>query len=221
MKSFQVRVAVVVAAAGVALSACGPVQAGAAAIVGKERISTSDLDTKIQEFRKDLAANKITEEQLGLRIPLSQLILLRLANSKQYVQLGSQQGITVTQRDIDDIVAAQGGQTQIDTALLQSGVPLSVGREFISSVIIQQKLIDGMGAGQDQQSQQLALQKLTQEIDTKVPVRFNPRYGKFDPQQGFVPDERFGRVPAPAPAQAAAGDPAAPPAGDPAAPPAG
>ncbi|GAA4565947.1 hypothetical protein [Planotetraspora kaengkrachanensis] len=211
MKSFQVRVAVAVAAAGVALSACGPVQAGAAAIVGKERISTSDLDTKIQEFRKDLAANKMTEDQLGLRIPLSQLILLRLANGKQYVQLGQEKGVSVSQRDIDDIVAAQGGQSQIDKALLQSGVPLSVGREFISSLIIQQKMIDSMGAGQDEQSQQIAVQKLTQEVDSKVPVRFNPRYGKFDPQQGFVPDERFGRVPAPE--QAAAGDPAAPPAG--------
>ncbi|GII29858.1 hypothetical protein [Planotetraspora mira] len=204
MKSYQVRVAVAVAVAGVALSACGPVQAGAAAIVGKERIAASDLDTKIQDFRKDLAAHKMTEDQLGLRIPLTQLILLRLANDEQYIQLGKQRGIAVTQRDIDDVIASQGGQSQTDAALLQSGVPLSMGREFISSLIIQQKLVEQAGGGVDQQSQQLALQKVTQEADSKVPMRFSPRYGKFDAQQGFLPDERFGKVPAPEQPPAAA-----------------
>jgi hypothetical protein len=197
VKSYQVRVAVAVAAAGVALSACGPVQAGAAAVVGKERISASDLDTKIQDFRKDLAANKMTEEQLQLTLPLPQLVLLNLANGSQYAQLGQQLGVTVTQRDIDDVIASQGGQAQIDKALLASGIPLSEGREAIGALIIRQKLIERTGAGPDQQSQQLALQKVTQEADSKVPMRFSPRYGRFDPQRGFVADERFGKVPAP------------------------
>ncbi|ETK31023.1 hypothetical protein MPTA5024_37185 [Microbispora sp. ATCC PTA-5024] len=194
------RVAVALAAAGVALCACGPVQAGAAAIVGKERITSSDLDSEIRAFRQELAAHKMSEEQLGLSFPLPQMILLNMSNSRQFIQLGEQKGIAVTDREIDDVVAAQGGQARFDQVLLANGIPLSEGRNAVRAVIIRQKLAQQAGAGTDQQSQQAAEQKVMQEVDAAVPVKFSPRYGKFDPQQGFVADDRFGAVAAPAPA---------------------
>ncbi len=194
MKSYRVRVAVAVAVASVALSACGPLQAGAAAIVGKERITSSDLDADVREYRKDLAANKMSEEQLGLTFSVPQMILLNVANARQYAEFGRQKGVPVTNGEIDAIVTAQGGQARLNQTLLASGIPLSEGRAAIRALIIRQKLMAQMGAGSDQQSQQAALLRVTQQAEAVVPVRFSPRYGKFEAQQGFVADDRFGAV---------------------------
>ncbi|GII52924.1 lipoprotein [Planotetraspora thailandica] len=200
MKSYVLRAVVAAAVAGVALSGCGgPVQAGAAALVGDERISASDLNATIDAFRKDLAANKMTEQQLQLSLPLPQMILLNMANNKQFEELAQQKGITVPQGEVDAWIAQQGGQEQIDKALLASGIPLSNGGDAVRAVIIRTDLMQQYGAGADEQSQQAALAKVTQEADAKVPLRFSPRYGKFDPQQGFLPDTRFGAVAKPAP----------------------
>ncbi|MEZ0073389.1 hypothetical protein [Planotetraspora sp. GP83] len=215
MKSYRVRVAAAVVAAGVALSACSPMQAGAAAIVGKDRITSSDLSAEIQAYRKDLAANKIPEDQLGLRISVPQLVLLNMANGRQFTEYGRQKGITVTQSEIQEgkraLVEAQQGQATIEQILLASGIPLSEGDNAIRAWVIRQKLMAQLGAGNDQQSQRTASLKVAQEADTAVPVSYSPRYGKYDPQQGFVADDRFGAV-APAAPAAPEAPPAAPPA---------
>ncbi|MEV0968944.1 hypothetical protein [Microtetraspora glauca] len=196
MKSYRVRVAVAagLAVAGLALSACGPVQAGAAAIVGKERISSSDLDAKVREFRADLASRKMAEDQLNLSMSVPQLILYNTANARQYAELARRKGVTVAESEIDGFVAARGGQAKVDEMLLSGGIPRSMGRDTIRAVLVQQKLMAQAGAGNDEQSVQAALVKVGQEADAAVPVTFSPRYGKFDPQQGFVADDRFGAV---------------------------
>ncbi|WP_067182775.1 hypothetical protein [Microtetraspora niveoalba] len=202
MKSYRVRIAVAagLAVAGLALSACGPVQAGAAAIVGKERISSSDLDAKVRDFRADLAAHKLAEEQLNLGMSVPQVVLYYTANAKQYAELGRRKGVSASESEIDGYIAGRGGQAKVDEMLLSGGVPLSMGRDTIRALIIQQKLMAQAGAGNDEQSVQAALVKVSQEAEAAVPVTFSPRYGKFDPQRGFVADDRLGAV-----ASAAAG----------------
>ncbi|MEW9529038.1 hypothetical protein [Microbispora sp. NPDC049125] len=208
MKSYRVRVAAALAAAAVALTACGPVQAGSAAIVGKERITSSDLDSQIRAFRKDLAAYKIPEDKLQLALPLPQMMLFNMANSRQLIELGRMKGVTVTQREIDDtqqaILKSQSSPLSIEQILLSNAIPLSERENAIRAIVIRQKLAEQAGGGADEQSQQAAAQKVTQEADSAVPVRFSPRYGKFDPQQGFVADDRFGAVGAAQPAAQAA-----------------
>ncbi|MFF4773869.1 hypothetical protein [Microtetraspora fusca] len=204
MKSYRARIAVAagLAVAGLALSACsGPVQAGAAAIVGKERISSSDLDAKVRELRADLAAHKLSEEQLNLgTMSVPQVILYYTANARQYAELARRKNVSVSESEIDGYITARGGQDKVDEMLLAGGVPRSMGRDTIRAVLTQQKLMSQLGAGNDQQSVQAALVKVTEEADAAVPVTFSPRYGKWDLQQGFVADDRLGAVEA-APAQ--------------------
>jgi hypothetical protein len=206
VKSYRVGVAVALAAAGVAMSACSPVQAGAAAIVGKDRITSSDLNSQVRSFNQSLASNKMTPDQLGLTIPLPQMILFRMANARQFIEYGRSKGVTATPREIDDVVGARGGQAQMDKILLANGIPPSMRNQAISALVIQDKLMGQLGAGTDEQSQQAAYQKLTQQADEAIPVKYSPRFGKWDPQQGLVPDDRFGALTAEAPAA-----PAAPP----------
>ncbi|MEV4455365.1 SurA N-terminal domain-containing protein [Microbispora sp. NPDC049633] len=193
MKSYRVRVAVALAAAGIAVTACGgPVQAGSAAIVGNERITSSQLNDEVRELRAALAANKIPENQLQLSFSLPQTVLLNMTTSRQFQELGRRKGVTVTDREVDDVAVAQGGWDQFNKVLLANGIPLDESRDFIRAVIVRNKLAQQSGAGQDQASQQAALQKVVEEADSTVPVKYSPRYGKFDPQQGFVADDRFG-----------------------------
>jgi hypothetical protein len=208
VKSYRAGVAVALAAAGLALSACSPMQAGAAAIIGKDRITSSDLNSEVRSFNQSLAANKMTEQQLGLSIPLPQMILYRMANAKQFIMYARSKGVTVTQREIDDVVAARGGQAQLDKILLANGIPPSQRNQAISALVVQDKLMGQLGAGSDEQSQQAAFQKLSQQADEAVPVKYSPRFGKWDAQQGLVPDDRFGSVIAPAEAAPAAAAPA-------------
>lgn len=208
MKSYRVRVAVALAATGIAVTACGgPVQAGSAAIVGSERITSSDLNDEVRELRADLAANKIPEDQLQLAFSLPQTVLLNMTTSRQFQELGRRKGVTVTDREVDDVAIAQGGWDQFNKVLLANGIPLDEGRDFIRAVIVRNKLAQQSGAGQDQAAQQAALQKVIQEADSAVPVKYSPRYGKFDPQQGFLADDRFGSPGAAAAGGAAAGAP--------------
>jgi len=188
-----VRIAVTLAAAGIALTACGgPIQAGSAAIVGNERITSSELNDEIRELRADLAANKIPEEQLQLPASLPQMVLVNMAFSRQFEQLGRRKGITASDREIDDVAIAQGGWDQFNKVLLANGIPLDEGRNFLRAYVIRLKLAQQAGAGQDQASQQAAAQKVLQEADSTVPVKYSPRYGKYDPQKGFIADDRFG-----------------------------
>lgn len=205
MKSYRVRVAVALAAAGIAVTACGgPVQAGSAAIVGKERITSSELNDEVRALRADLAANKVPESQLQLSFSLPQTVLLNMTTSRQFQELGRRKGVTVTDREVDDVAAAQGGWDQFNKILVANGIPLDESRGFIRAVIIRNKLAQQAGAGQDQASQEAALKKVIDEADVAVPVKYSPRYGKFDPQQGFVADDRFGAAPANAAAAATA-----------------
>ncbi|GGO08460.1 hypothetical protein GCM10010116_17130 [Microbispora rosea subsp. aerata] len=196
MKSYRVRVAVALAATGIALTACGgPMQAGSAAIVGKERITSSELNDKIRELRADLAANEMPEEQLQLPASLPQMVLLNMTFSKQYLEFGRRKGVVATDRDIDNVALAQGGWEQFNKVLLANGIPLDQGRDFLRAYVVRVKLMQQAGAGQDQASQQAAAQKVVQEADSAVPVKYSPRYGKYDPQQAvFVADDRFGPV---------------------------
>jgi hypothetical protein len=199
VKSYRVLVAVAVAALGVTLSACSPNEAGSAALVGSERITSTELDDAIRAYKRDLAAKKVNESQLNLPSSMPQTVLYRMASSMQFAEYGEQKGITVSEGEVDQFIQAQGGQPQIDQALLASGIPLSQGRDTIRALLIQQKLL-GSSPPQDQQAQQAAQQKVIAEADKAVPITFSPRYGRFNPAAGFEGDPRFGAVPTSAPA---------------------
>ncbi|WP_433498048.1 hypothetical protein ACQP1K_24550 [Sphaerimonospora sp. CA-214678] len=204
MKSYRVRVAAAVAAAAVAagaLSACAPVQAGAAAIVGDDRISSSELDAAVRSIHEDAAANGLdaTDEQRATPpLPGPREVLANIAGSRQIIEFGRQKGIDVTEREIDDMLlgvetqAKQQGMT-INQVLLLSGIPLSEGRTIIRAVLVRRKL-ESRIAGAEADPQMVA-EKLGKEVDTTVPIKFSPRYGKFDPErQTFIVDDRFGAV---------------------------
>jgi hypothetical protein len=194
--STPTRLALAAVAFGVALTACSPLKAGAAAIVGPERITTAEVEERVQEVNKALAAVPGGAQQL--QMPVAQAVLLQMVEMERYTQLGRQNGVTVNDSEVDGFIQAQqGGFRQVEQTLLVNGIPPSQALAYIRSYITAQKIAAKLGGGTDEAAMQRGNQALFQQYSA-MKVTFNPRFGKFDPQQGFVANDRFGAPPAPA-----------------------
>ncbi|MEV4748094.1 SurA N-terminal domain-containing protein [Streptosporangium sp. NPDC049248] len=197
MKSTRVRVILAVAAAGVALTACSPNQIGAAAVVGGERISSSELNRNVREYEEALAKAGVSASQLQFQDSVSQLVLFQLANAKQYTKVAESKGITVTDGEIDQVIAGQGGQEKFEQQMLQQAVAPSHAREFMRSQVLISKLVTKYGGGTDEAAVQRGQQQAIKDLQA-VPITWNPRYGQLNQQRSqeqpsvFVDAGRFG-----------------------------
>ncbi|GAA2861763.1 SurA N-terminal domain-containing protein [Streptosporangium fragile] len=206
MKSTRVRVILAVAAAGVALTACSPNQAGAAAVVGGERISTSELDRNVREYEAALAKINASPSQLQFQDSVPQLVLYQLALSKQRAKAAESKGVTVTEAEVDQAIAGVGGQAQLEQQLLQQAVAPSYGRDFVKSSIMITKLAAKYGGGNDEAALQRGEQQALKDLQA-VKIVWNPRYGVINERRSqeqpsvFVDSGRFGKLPAVAQAQ--------------------
>lgn len=178
------------AAAGVSflgLTACStPVEAGAAAIVGDQRISARELNANVQEFEAALEKANITPDQLG--VPVAQFVLFRMTNQARYQQIADKHGVTVTEAEIDNALKDGGQYQDPEMNLLSKGVAPDNARDYLRAEVGAFKVLDKFGG---QQSEEAAA-KWQQEYNS-VKTVFSPRYGTFKQQQGFVDPGRFGK----------------------------
>jgi peptidyl-prolyl cis-trans isomerase SurA len=200
-----------VAAAGVALTACSPSQAGAAAIVGKDRISAGELDKNVREYEAALAKANVSASQLQFPGSVPQVVLFQLATSAQRAKVAESKGITVTEAEIDQVISGGGGAAQYEQQMLQQAVAPSKTREFTRASLLITKLMAKYGGGTDEAAIQKGQVQVIKDLQS-VPITWNPRYGTINEQRSeqqpslFVESTRFGAVPA-----APAAPPAAPP----------
>ncbi|MBB5774824.1 SurA N-terminal domain-containing protein [Nonomuraea jabiensis] len=188
MKS--IRVAVAAAAVGIALTACSsPMQAGAAAVVGKERISTGQLNRDAEAYRAALKQNKLDETALG--VPVSQYVLQRLADISAARQLLARNNVQVTDKEIDAKLQDPGQYQSPQINLLALGVAPSYAREYARTAVGMAKL--------QQQAGQGGIDKLRKDF-ASIKTTFNPRFGvvNTNPSQEnpslFVDAGRFGKA---------------------------
>lgn len=212
MKSTRVRVILAVAAAGVALTACSPSQAGAAAIVGKDRISAGELDKNVREYEAALAKANVSASQLQFPGSVPQVVLFQLATSAQRAKVAESKGVTVTEAEIDQVISGgDGGAAGYEQQMLQQAVAPSKIREFTRASLLITKLMAKYGGGTDEAAIQKGQVQVIKDLQS-VPITWNPRYGTINEQRSeqqpnlFVESARFGAVPA-----APAAPPAAPP----------
>ncbi|MDP9865004.1 MULTISPECIES: SurA N-terminal domain-containing protein [Streptosporangium] len=197
MKSTRVRVILAVAAAGVALTACSAEQAGAAAIVGGERISSSQLDSNVREFEAALAKANVSASQLQFPGSVPQVVLFQLATAKQYTKVAESKGITATEAEVDQLITSTGGLAQYEQQMLQQAVAPSHLRDFTRAKLMITKLMAKYGGGSDQAALQRGQQQAIKDLES-VKITWNPRYGKINAQPSqeqpslFLDSGRFG-----------------------------
>ncbi|MEV4106947.1 hypothetical protein [Nonomuraea sp. NPDC049695] len=188
MKS--IRVAVAAAAVGIALTACSsPMQAGAAAVVGSERISTSQLTADAESYKAALKRNNLDETALG--VPVTQYVLQRLADISAARQFMARRNVQVTDKEIDAKLQDPGQYQNPEINLLALGVAPTYAREYARTAVGMAKLQQSAGQGGTDQ--------LRKEFAT-IKTTFSPRFGVVNAQPSqenpalFVDAGRFGKA---------------------------
>ncbi|MFI6788709.1 hypothetical protein ACIBG4_15400 [Nonomuraea sp. NPDC050383] len=202
MKS--IRMAVAAAAAGaslVALTACSaPMEAGAAAVVGNERISAGDLKRNVKEYDAALARTGLSAQSLGIPGSTTEVVLYQLANIEQAEQLVQKGKVNVTEGEVDRAITGatqQGGS--FEQYMVSQGMAPSMGRRFMRISVGLQKLLSQYGGGTDQAAQQRGSERIQKEAAT-IPITYSPRYGVLNAQRSqenpalFVDGGRFGKA---------------------------
>jgi hypothetical protein len=147
------------------LTGCGANQAGAAALLGDQRISESELNAQVQGL---LAAQGLPAQDSSaeiITVTLDRLITTNLVN-----QLAEREGVAIDQGEVDAIrlqyLAQAGGQAELENLLLQQGVLPNQ----IDSVITLNLQVTKLG------QVFVAVSELSRELDTEVA----PRFGTWD-----------------------------------------
>jgi peptidyl-prolyl cis-trans isomerase SurA len=191
---------VAAAAVGIALTACSsPMQAGAAAVVGDQRITVSRLNADTESFRAALKKVQVDENQAFGGIPINNVVLQRMVNVAVADQLMGRYNVRASESEIDNALKDPGQYQSAEINLLANGVVPTDARDWGRAMVGLAKLQQQFGGESGQQ-------RLAQEFNAIKPI-VNPRYGAPNtaPQENpgiFVDTGRFGKLTATPPAQA-------------------
>jgi len=181
-------------AALTALTACGPVQVGSAAIVGDQGISASTLTNQVSNLKDGYNASK---GSIQLQYPLSQApqqVLGWLVRFRIRDAMAARNSITVTRADVETAsraLEAQARQNHVKLADLAvaNGLPPDMLPELGRYEAIQAALVRKLDGGTLPTSQS-GLNALSQRFSAvqchaakSLAIRVNPQFGRLDYNQ--------------------------------------
>lgn len=184
-------------AATCALAACGPVQLGAAAIVGDQRISTATLANEVSNLQQGYRAG---HGKVRLQFPRSQTpqqVLGWLVRLRVREQMAVRNHVTVTpgesQQALANIAAQarQNGASSVPLGVLAAanGLPPDLLPELGRYQAIQNALLNRLDGGK-LPTASAALQRLGQQLNHEqcvaaksLHIRINPQFGRMDYSQ--------------------------------------
>lgn len=193
---------------------CGPVRAGAAAVVGNVRITAQDVRSSADQLT---AQSPTVARSQAVTATINYLVQYALVD-----ELARRQTPPVSVSDAEvtayrSALVQQGGSADaLDKAFLERQVPRSGEQSFLRSILQRDKigaaLVPGTGDAVAQQ-RQAAVAAAAAAVAKDLKIRVNPRFGSFDPKTFAVsplPSGGLATAASPAPAESA---PAAAPAG--------
>jgi SurA N-terminal domain len=184
-------IAAVMAAAILLLAACGNADPGTAATVGDTRISEQALGDQVQAILTAQGQPVTTADEALTSQTLGRMITLEVVD-----RLAKKEGISVTQGQIDEQMAAAVAQTgdmaALEKVYAEQGIAPSQIESFVTLNIQAQQLgISLLPEGSAEQQGQAvfdAAVALSEELDTTV----SPRFGVWDASRlglGPAPDD--------------------------------
>ncbi|WP_320779855.1 SurA N-terminal domain-containing protein [Streptomyces sp. CRN 30] len=190
--------AAAIAAAGPALTACGDeAHPGAAAVVGDQRITVAQLESRVGEVRAAQRAATVDDAQYEQAVAgtgrLTRDTLHGMVLDRVLDHASADAGVRVTRKEIQGFRASleqqAGGAEALRAAWLQQyGVPPQRLEDNLRTELQAQKLAAALGADMsDEQGQAVfwqALSKASGELD----VDLNPRYGTWDVERSSRAD---------------------------------
>ncbi|MBK9739644.1 MAG: SurA N-terminal domain-containing protein [Actinobacteria bacterium] len=178
-RSGRTLVVTALLAGGLLVTGCGTQQAGSAAILGDSRITEQQLNTQVREVllaqRKpaDAADQVLTSKTLG------RMITTELANT-----LAEQNGVVVTQGEIDEQLVQYDAQLGDRAAVLQAFAEQDIAPSQIESVVRLNLQAQALGIKLDPQgsaeSQGQAVFDAVNALSDDLEVTASPRFGTWD-----------------------------------------
>lgn len=215
------KLAVAAAAAGIAVAACGPVQMGAAATLGSQRISAAQLSAQVSNLN---AGYQKYKTKIQLQYPADQMTqqaLGWLVRFRVRDRMAQREHITVTAGDAQRALAAitaqikqGGGNATLPMLAVANGLPPDLISDLGRYQAIQDKLISRLDGGQlpsGQAAQQTLQAQFTAaqcRASKSLSIKINPQFGELDYSQLSV---------LPAPPSLSASEPSASPSASPSA----
>jgi hypothetical protein len=173
------------------LSACGPSQLGAAAVVNSQRITVSEVQGALKSVRQ-------VQDQYGLE-HADPSTAARNEVQRRVVELVFERaardlGISVSDGEVSTAIDAErkllGGPEQLRQALAQANIAADQVTEVFRQQVINTKMGIKVAA---QAGSKLTQDQIAQKVhDTLVAtaqrlhIRINPRYGTFNAAQGQI-----------------------------------
>ncbi|GGX25819.1 SurA N-terminal domain-containing protein [Streptomyces lomondensis] len=185
-----------IAAAAPLLTACGnDAHPGAAAVVGGQRITLSQLEERVGEVRAAQRAavqNDAQYQQVIARTgTLTRDTLHTMVLDRVLHRAAQDAGVTVTRREIQkmrsELEDQPGGPEAVETTWLQQyGIPPQRIDENLRLQIEAQKLAEKLGTATDRPEFWKALSEASKDLN----VDLNPRYGTWDVQKSSRADAK-------------------------------
>ncbi|MEV8597658.1 SurA N-terminal domain-containing protein [Streptomyces sp. NPDC052012] len=185
-----------IAAAAPLLTACGnDAHPGAAAVVGGERITVSQLENRVDEVRAAQRAAVPDEAQYEQAIArtgsLTRDTLHGMVLDRVLERAAGDAGVSVTTREVQRMRAGleeqAGGAEALERAWLQQyGIPPQRLDENLRLQLQAQKLAEKLGTDTSRPEFWKALSEAGEELD----VDLNPRYGTWDIEKSSRTDAK-------------------------------
>lgn len=182
-----------IAAAAPLLTACGnDAHPGAAAVVGGERITVTQLENRVNEVRAAQRAASTDQTQYQQVVAQSSALTRTTLNGmvleKVLDQALKDAGVTVTRKEVQkyrsDLEGTAGGAEALEVAYLQRyNVAPEQLEESLRSDVEVQKLSTALGADLNTQEGGTAFWQALSEASKRLDVDLNPRYGNWGVDQ--------------------------------------
>lgn len=185
-----------IAAAAPLLTACGnDAHPGAAAVVGDQRITVAQLESRVDEVREAQRAAVPDDTQYQQVVArtgtLTRDTLHGMVLDRVLHRAAQDAGVTVSRKEVqdmrDELEGQAGGPEQLETVWLQQyGVAPDRLDDNLSVQIEAQKLAQSLGTDTSRPEFWQALSDASKKLD----VDLNPRYGTWDVQKSSRVDTR-------------------------------
>ncbi|MFJ9559714.1 SurA N-terminal domain-containing protein [Streptomyces fuscichromogenes] len=185
-----------IAAAAPFLTACGSdAHPGAAAVVGGQRITVSQLENRVNEVRRaQRAAVPDTaqyQQVLAATSSLTRDTLYNMVLDRVLHRAAQNAGVSVTRKDVDEMRSRleqqAGGSQALQTAWLQKyGIAPARLDDNLRFQVEATKLAQALGTDTSQPAFWKALTSASEQLH----VDLNPRYGSWDVQKSSRVDAK-------------------------------
>ncbi len=193
MTSTRVRAVALAALASLLLAGCASGLAGSATVVGGVAVSDREVAASVDDLLAQVAGvegAQPIDEETATRVTVE-----RYTRELLFAQAAAREGITVTQAEVDDIVAQTvegqfaGDRAAFEAALAtQQAVPSSEIEAFARDFVVRTKIVEKISPSGDTE----VISRYLADLADQVGVEVSPRFGTWDSANvslGPVPDD--------------------------------